>query len=93
MKKAASESGVDIITGDTKVVQRGLCDGIYINTCGVGTIKESVSISSDRIKTDDVLIISGKIGEHGISILSARNELGFDVDISSDTAPLNKMIG
>ncbi len=93
MKKSASESGVDIITGDTKVVQRGLCDGIYINTCGVGTIKESVSISSDRIKTDDVLIISGKIGEHGISILSARNELGFDVDISSDTAPLNKMIG
>ncbi|MBU0511644.1 MAG: hydrogenase expression/formation protein HypE [Chloroflexi bacterium] len=92
MQAAAEESGVDIVAGDTKVVQRGHADGLYITTAGVGTIAPGVEIGGARAKPGDVVILSGPIGDHGIAVLGARGELGFESDIRSDVAPLNHLI-
>ncbi len=92
MKAAAEEAGIQIIAGDTKVVQHGHGDGIYINTTGIGLIPEGIDISGSNAREGDLVILSGTIGDHGMAVLAARNELGFDVEIKSDTAPLNRLI-
>ena len=92
MKAAADEAGVQIVAGDTKVVQKGKADGLYITTSGVGVIRPNVNIGGARAKTGDVIILSGSIGDHGIAVLGARGELGFQSTIQSDVAPLNHLI-
>jgi hydrogenase expression/formation protein HypE len=92
MKKAADEAKVTIIAGDTKVVEKGKADGVYISTTGIGTIEIDNKISGDQAKPGDKVIISGYLGDHGIAVLSARGNLGFTSKIESDTAPLNHMI-
>ena len=81
-----------IVTGDTKVVEKGSADKIYINTAGIGLIDEEVNISPDRIETNDIIIVSGSIGDHGIAILSKRKEFDFKTDLKSDCAPLSPMV-
>jgi hydrogenase expression/formation protein HypE len=93
MKKAADKAGVQIITGDTKVVERGKCDQIFINTAGIGVVEEGVNISPRNAAEGDAIICSGPIGIHGITILSAREGLEFETTLESDSASLNKMIG
>jgi len=92
MQTAAQEAGVQIIAGDTKVVQRGKADGMYINTTGIGVLSPNVGIGGAQAKPGDVVLLSGPIGDHGIAVLAARGELGFESDIQSDTAPLNHLI-
>jgi len=92
MKVAAEEAGVQIVAGDTKVVQRGKADGLYITTAGVGVISEEVAVSGANTKVGDAVILSGTIGDHGIAVLGARGELGFQSSIQSDVAPLNHLI-
>jgi len=92
MKAAAQEAGVFIAAGDTKVVQKGGADQLFINTSGMGKIQEGVNISGANAKEDDVVIVSGTIGDHGIAVLSAREGLGFETKLESDVAPLNHLI-
>jgi len=92
MKGAADEAGVQIVAGDTKVVQKGKADGLYITTAGVGVIRDGVSVSGANAKFGDAVILSGTIGDHGIAVLGARGELGFESSIQSDVAPLNHLI-
>lgn len=92
MRTAALEAGVQIIAGDTKVVQKGKADGLYINTCGVGLIRSDCQIAGNQAKPGDVVILSGTIGDHGIAVLTARGELGLESQICSDVAPLNHLV-
>ncbi len=92
MRAAATEAGVQIVAGDTKVVQRGKADGLYITTTGVGTLPAGVEIGGARAQPGDVVILSGTLGDHGIAVLSARGELGLETDVQSDVAPLNHLI-
>jgi len=92
MKAAADEADIEVVAGDTKVVQKGLADGLYITTSGVGTVMPGADISGAGAKPGDVVIISGYIGDHGIAVLGARGELGFESEIQSDVAPLNHVI-
>lgn len=92
MCQAAGEAGVQIIAGDTKVVQKGKADGLYINTAGVGLIPDGLVIGGQHAQPGDVVIVSGTMGDHGIAVLGARGELGFEAQISSDVSPLNHVI-
>lgn len=92
MRVAAKEAGVQIIAGDTKVVQRGKADGLYISTTGVGIIPPGVEIGGALAKPGDSVILSGTIGDHGIAVLEARGELGFASNIQSDVSPLNHLV-
>lgn len=92
MQAAASEAGVQIVAGDTKVVERGKADGLYISTAGVGTLLPDVSIGGANAQPGDVVIVSGALGDHGIAVLGARGELGFESDLVSDVAPLNHLV-
>jgi len=92
MKEAADKAGVMIVTGDTKVVEKGKGDKIFINTSGVGLIYDGVDISPKNAKVGDVIILNGRIAEHGIAIMSAREGLEFETKIESDTAPLNGLV-
>lgn len=92
MKAAADEAGVQIVAGDTKVVQKGKADGLYITTAGVGVIRPGLTIGGAEAKEGDVIILSGSIGDHGIAVLDARGELGFQATVQSDVAPLNHLI-
>ncbi len=92
MASAAAEAGVVIVAGDTKVVERGKGDGIFINTSGIGVRPKSWQLSGRNVKVGDQILLSGPIGEHGIAVLQARGELGFTSEIRSDVAPLNAMI-
>ncbi len=92
MKLAADEAGVQIVSGDTKVVQRGKADGMYINTTGVGIVRPGFAIGGAQAKPGDVVILSGTVGDHGIAVLAARGELGFETDVKSDSAPLNHLV-
>lgn len=92
MKEAAQEAGVFIAAGDTKVVQKGGADKLFINTSGMGKIAEGISISGANAKEGDAVIISGSIGDHGIAVLSARESLGFETTLESDVAPLNHLV-
>lgn len=88
MREAALRAGVRLVTGDTKVVDRGKADGIFINTAGVGRIVAPGPIEPRSIRPDDVVILSGDIGRHGIAVLAAREGLAFETAIESDCAPL-----
>lgn len=92
MQAAAEEAGVTIIAGDTKVVQKGKADCLYINTTGVGILPAGVEISGSRAQAGDVVILSGPVGAHGMAVLEARQELGFTSEIRSDVAPLNHLV-
>ncbi len=91
MAEAAKEAGIYIVTGDTKVVEKGKADGVFINTAGVGVLPEGVKLSGAFCRPGDVIAISGDIGDHGIAIMSKRVNLGFDTEVQSDTASLNRM--
>lgn len=92
MAKAAATAGVQIVTGDTKVVERGHGDGCYINTSGVGTLRTGVSVGPHRAEPGDAVLVSGTIGDHGMAIMSVREGLEFESQIRSDCAALNGMI-
>jgi hydrogenase expression/formation protein HypE len=92
MQQAAKEAGVYIAAGDTKVVQKGGADKLFINTSGVGTIAAGIDISGANAQEGDAIIISGTIGDHGIAVLSARENLGFETALESDVAPLNHLV-
>ncbi|MFH2003773.1 MAG: hydrogenase expression/formation protein HypE [Bacteroidota bacterium] len=92
MKLAAEKAKVKIVTGDTKVVDRGKGDKIFINTSGIGIVGEGINISPKHCMVGDVLIINGRIADHGVAIMSAREGLEFESDIKSDTAPLNDLV-
>lgn len=92
MANAAEKSGVKIVAGDTKVVDKGKADGIFINTSGVGIIEKGVDISPIRVMIGDKVILSGPVGNHGISIIAERNGISFNPPILSDTAPLNGLV-
>jgi hydrogenase expression/formation protein HypE len=92
MAAAARKSGVQIVAGDTKVVNKGKADGIFINTSGLGVLPEGRVISGSRIKAGDKIIISNEIGSHGVAIMSERNGLTFDPPIISDTCSLNGLV-
>jgi hydrogenase expression/formation protein HypE len=92
MKRAADKAGVIIVTGDTKVVNKGKADKIFINTSGIGVIEKPVNISANNLKIGDKIIISGAIGEHGIAVMAKREGLEFEKEIRSDTAPLNSLV-
>lgn len=92
MQDAAKEAGVYIAAGDTKVVQKGGADKLFINTSGIGKINDGINISGANAKDGDVIIVSGTIGDHGIAVLSARENLGFETTLESDVAPLNHLV-
>jgi hydrogenase expression/formation protein HypE len=92
MREAASEAGVSLVTGDTKVVDRGKADKVFVNTSGIGIIPNGVDIRPDRARTGDKVIVSGEIAVHGIAIMSVREGLEFETQIVSDTAPLNRLV-
>ncbi|MCF2622095.1 hydrogenase expression/formation protein HypE [Collinsella tanakaei] len=92
MAEAAREADVRIVTGDTKVVERGSADGVYINTTGVGEVPAGICLSAGACTPGDVILVSGTLGDHGIAIMSQREGLAFDTDIVSDAAPLNHLI-
>ncbi len=92
MAAAATAAGVGVATGDTKVVEVGLADGMYITTAGIGVVPDGVDIRPGRARPGDVVILSGPIGEHGIAVLSTREGLEFGTDLQSDSAPLNGLV-
>jgi hydrogenase expression/formation protein HypE len=92
MHAAAEAAGVHVVTGDTKVVQRGKADGCYINTAGVGVIERDVTLGVAHAKPGDAILVSGPIGDHGVTIMLARGELDIEADVRSDTAPLNGLV-
>ncbi len=92
MANAAKRAGVKIVAGDTKVVNKGKGDGVFINTSGIGVVAEGVDIAPSKIEAGDKVVISGTIGNHGIAVLAERNGLSFDPPVVSDTAPLNHLV-
>jgi hydrogenase expression/formation protein HypE len=92
MREAAEKAGVEIVTGDTKVVEKGSCDGVFINTAGIGVVKTGVNLSANLAKAGDVVLLSGPIGDHGIAILAEREGLSFESAVLSDSAPLNGLV-
>ena len=92
MAAAAREAGVPVVTGDTKVVERGKGDGVFITTTGVGTVPDGVELGGDRARPGDVIIVSGHLGDHGVAIMSVRENLTFETTIESDTAALHGLV-
>lgn len=92
MAETARQTGIKIVAGDTKVVERGKCDGLFINTAGVGVIENDLKLSAKKIRPGDTVIVSGPLGTHGIAIMAERNKLSFEPPIQSDTAPLNGLV-
>jgi hydrogenase expression/formation protein HypE len=92
MKQTADEAGVVIVTGDTKVVNKGHGDGIFINTAGIGFVSEQLTLGGQYCQPGDAVLVSGTLGDHGITIMSCREGLNFAADIASDAAPLNHLI-
>lgn len=92
MRTAADEAGIQIVAGDTKVVEKGKADGLFINTAGVGWIPEGREIGGEHAQPGDAVLISGSMGDHGIAVLAARGELGFETSVQSDVAPVNGLI-
>jgi hydrogenase expression/formation protein HypE len=92
MQQAAAEADVKIVAGDTKVVEKGKADGLFINTAGLGWIPAGRQIGGEQAQPGDVVLLSGSMGDHGIAVLAARGELGFETGVQSDVAPLNNLI-
>jgi hydrogenase expression/formation protein HypE len=93
MRRAADEAGVSIVTGDTKVVERGKGDGIFVNTAGLGAIPDGIDVGAHRIAPGDRLLVNGTIADHGVAILSVREGLEFETTIESDSASLAGLVG
>ncbi len=92
MARAARDAGVPIITGDTKVVEQGKGDGVFITTTGIGVVPEGVNISGERARPDDKILVSGTLGDHGVAVMSLRENLTFHTSIQSDTAALHGLV-
>ncbi len=92
MARAARRAGVQVVTGDTKVVPRGAADGIFINTAGIGVVPPGIRVSGHRARPGDAVILSGSIADHGVTVLVRREGLEFDADVRSDSAPLNHLV-
>ena len=92
MAAASKAADVPIVTGDTKVVEKGKGDGVFITTTGVGVVADGIEISGDRARPGDVILVSGSIGDHGVAVLSKRENLAFETEIRSDSAALHKMV-
>jgi len=92
MAKTAEKAGVKIVTGDTKVVENGSCDGLFINTAGIGIRNNKVKLGCDQIKPGDKIIVNGTIGDHGMAVMAAREGLDLSSELESDCAPLNHLI-
>lgn len=92
MAHASREAGVPIVTGDTKVVERGKGDGVFISTTGVGVVPSGIEISGAAARPGDAILVSGTMGDHGVAIMSTREALAFDTEIRSDTAALHKLV-
>jgi hydrogenase expression/formation protein HypE len=92
MKASAEEAGVEIVAGDTKVVEKGSADQLFITTAGVGVVAEEIDISASNARPGDVVLLSGSIGDHGIAVLSEREGLAFKTQLASDVAPLNGLV-
>jgi len=92
MARAANEAKVPVVTGDTKVVERGKADGCFITTTGVGVVPPGVDISGDRARPGDAILVSGTLGDHGVAVMSKRENLTFGTDIQSDTAALHGLV-
>ena len=93
MQAAAGRAGVQVVTGDTKVVEKGKADGCYINTAGVGLIEYAGTLGIAHARPGDAILVSGPIGDHGVTIMLARGELDIEADLVSDTAPVNGLVG
>jgi len=92
MKASADEARVEIVAGDTKVVEKGEADQLFVTTAGVGVVPEGVDISASNARPGDVVLLSGSIGDHGIAVLSEREGLAFRTQLTSDVAPLNRLV-
>lgn len=92
MARTAKEAGVQIVTGDTKVVNRGGCDKVFINTAGIGVIREGYALGADQARPGDVILVNGLLGDHGATILNARGDMALTSPIESDCAPLHGLI-
>jgi len=93
LRQAAADAKVQVITGDTKVVERGKGDGLFINTTGIGLVPDGIDLSADRARPGDSVLLSGSIGDHGIAILAQREGLEFETQIKSDSAALHTLVG
>jgi hydrogenase expression/formation protein HypE len=92
MGAAARAAGIDVVTGDTKVVERGKGDGLFITTTGVGVVAEGIAISGDRARPGDVVLVSGTLGDHGVAIMARRAELDLETKLLSDSAALHRLV-
>ena len=92
MARAAEKAGVSIVTGDTKVVPKGACDGLFITTAGVGEVIASPAPSGHSARPGDAVLVSGAMGDHGLTVMARRDNLTFAADVASDSAPLNRMV-
>jgi hydrogenase expression/formation protein HypE len=93
MAAAAAAAGVTVATGDTKVVERGKGDGVYVNTAGVGIVPDGVNLDATLVREGDRVLVSGTLGDHGMAVMIARGELELEVDLASDTAPVHELAG
>jgi len=91
MAAAARRAGVQVVAGDTKVVDRGHGDGLYVNTTGLGVVPDGLSLGADRLRPGDAVLLSGSVADHGMAVLATREELSFRATIRSDTAPLHEL--
>uniref|UniRef100_UPI0025D11735 hydrogenase expression/formation protein HypE n=1 Tax=uncultured Thiohalocapsa sp. TaxID=768990 RepID=UPI0025D11735 len=92
MARACSEAGVPVVTGDTKVVERGKGDGCFITTTGVGVVPEGLDIAGSNARPGDAILVSGHVGDHGVAIMSKRENLGFETEIRSDSQALHDLV-
>jgi hydrogenase expression/formation protein HypE len=92
MHKAAADAGVQIVTGDTKVVEKGSADGLFVNTTGIGRVRDHVSLSASLAEPGDIILVSGYLGDHGVAILAEREGLQFETQVNSDSAPLHTLV-
>jgi len=92
MGAAARAAGVPVVTGDTKVVERGKADGVFISTTGIGAVPGGLDLSADKAQPGDRVILSGTLGDHGVAVMSKRQNLAFDTDLVSDSAPLHGLV-
>lgn len=92
MAKASQDAGVPVVTGDTKVVEKGKGDGLFISTTGIGRVPAGVEISGDRARPGDAILISGTMGDHGVAVMSLRESLGFETTLHSDSAALHRLV-
>ena len=92
VKRAADDCGVEVVTGDTKVVARGQCDGLYVNTTGIGELMEGFALDSGRVSAGDHVLVSGPVGDHGMAVLAAREGIRITHGVTSDTGPVHRLV-